>query len=51
MNAAMSQAVQPVPATFRAPRYRMGTAPSMEMMRYRGGMAFSHRLAVTAFFS
>ena len=47
----MSQTVLPVPATFRAPRYKMGTAPSMEMIRYRGGMAFSHRLAVTALFS
>ena len=51
VKAAMSQLVQPVPATFLPPSHRMNTAPSMDTTWYSGGRVFSHRLAAAAFFS
>lgn len=51
VNAAMSQAFQPVPSTFFAPNHRINTAPAPEAARYSGGSADCQTLLRTAAFS
>ena len=48
VKAAIFQAVQPAPSTFRPPKYRMNISPAMEIIRYTGGREAFQMLARTA---
>ena len=48
VNAAISQAAQPVPATLRAPKVKMNRTPVIEMTPYSGGMAATGSPALAA---
>ena len=51
VNAAISQALQPVPSTFFAPNHRMNSTPASDTARYSGGRADCRTLLRTAVFS